>query len=154
MNEIPDEIRKMFPNMPIHKVDIDDNGELHILASAEPFELDPHVEDWATEQVNAYLREHGYDPEQVGIRGKILTDALIENIKLKERAEAAEAKVAELEAARRWIPVSDGLPEKDGYYLGWSSTYGFEFVYFDTLFGGGRLSGVTHWMPLPEPPDA
>ena len=96
MTEIPDEIRKMFPTQPIHKMDIDDNGELHILASAEPFELDPHVEDWATEQVNAYLREHGYDPEQVGIRGKILTDALIENVKLKEALNEAGDVIASI----------------------------------------------------------
>ena len=93
-NDIPEEIRKMFPNMPIHKMDIDKNRELHILASAEPLEPDPHFEDIPIEQVNQYLREHGYDPEQVGVRGKILTDVLIENIKLKEHLEAAEKRVA------------------------------------------------------------
>lgn len=89
MNEIPKEIRKMFPDQPIHKLDIVD-GELQILASAEPLEPDPHFEAMPIEQVNQYLRDHGYDPEQVGLRGKILADALIENIHLRARAEAAE----------------------------------------------------------------
>lgn len=95
MTDVPEEIRKMFPNLPIHKMDIDDNGELHILASAEP--LEPDFENMPIEQVNQYLREHGYDPEQVGIRGKILTDALIENINLKSRAEKAEERVYQLQ---------------------------------------------------------
>lgn len=86
MDEIPDEIRKMFPDQPIHKLDIVD-GELQILASAEPLEPDPHFEDMPIEQVNRYLREHGYDPEQVGVRGKILTDVLIENMELRTEIE-------------------------------------------------------------------
>lgn len=102
-NDIPEEIRKMFPNMPIHKMDIDKNRELHILASAEPLEPDPHFEDIPIEQVNQYLREHGYDPEQVGVRGKILTDVLIENIKLKEHLEAAEKRVAEVEERVKYL---------------------------------------------------
>lgn len=96
MTEIPEEIRKMFPDQPIHKMDIVD-GELHILASSEPLSNEPDFEHMPIEQVNQYLRDHGYDPEQVEIRGKILTDALIENIKLTadlaaalKRAEAAE----------------------------------------------------------------
>ena len=98
MSDIPEEIRKMFPNMPIHKLDIDDNGELHILASAEPLSNEPDFENMPIEQVNQYLRDHGYDPEHVKINGKILTDALIENIHLLARAEAAEQKLSELQA--------------------------------------------------------
>ena len=104
MNEIPEEIRKMFPNQPIHKLDIDEHGDLHVLASAEPLSQEPDFENMPIEQIDQYLREHGYDPEQVRIMGKILTDALIENIKLTadlaaalKRAEAAEAYVKRLE---------------------------------------------------------
>jgi endonuclease III-like uncharacterized protein len=43
------------------------------------------------EQVNQYLRDHGYDPEAVGLRGEILAGALLENLALRERAEKAEA---------------------------------------------------------------
>ena len=90
MNDIPEEIRKMFPNQSIHKMDIDDNGELHILASSEPLSNEPDFENMPIEQVNQYLREHGYDPEQVRIQGKILVEALIENINLKDRLKALD----------------------------------------------------------------
>ena len=51
---------------------------------AEP-EID--YENMTMDKVDEYLLHHGYDPEQVGLRGKILADALIENVDL--RAEVA-----------------------------------------------------------------
>ena len=36
------------------------------------------------EKINQYLREHGYDPEKVGLRGKILVEALTKNIIARE----------------------------------------------------------------------
>lgn len=42
MSEIPEEIRKMFPDQPIHKMDIVD-GELQILASSEPLSKFPDL---------------------------------------------------------------------------------------------------------------
>jgi len=103
MNDIPEEIRKMFPNEPIHLIDVDKNGDLQILASAEPLSREPDFDNASIEQINQYLREHGYDPEQVGIRGKILIDTLIENINLKVRAEAAEAENKRLLAMLKHI---------------------------------------------------
>ena len=113
MIDIPEEIRKMFPDQPIHKMDVNDNGELYILASSEPLEGEPDFENMPIEQVNQYLRDHGYDPEQVAIRGKILTDALIENIDLKSRAEkAAEAELAALrEQTQKHDPRVELPPE-------------------------------------------
>lgn len=73
----------------------------------------------------------------------------------------------------RWIPCSDRLPETDGPYLvankatGWIGAYNFareqdfpsltvkENVWWrmgDDLYPK-MLCGVTHWMPLPEPPE-
>ena len=56
----------------------------------------------------------------------------------------------------RWIPVTERLPEKDGIYLTFSKKKEYEFHFFQT---GKRMwsavwdeDGVTHWMPLPEPP--
>jgi len=43
------------------------------------------------EQVNQYLREHGYDPEQVGARGKIFTDTLMKNVELSARLNVCES---------------------------------------------------------------
>ena len=56
----------------------------------------------------------------------------------------------------RWIPVTERLPEKDGIYLTFNKKKEYEFHFFQT---GKRMwpavwdeDGVTHWMPLPEPP--
>ena len=69
-----------------------------------------------------------------------------------------QARIAELEAQQRWIPVGERLPEdwtmvlftngvtrgigqfdKDGFYDYW---YEYSFN-----------KPVTHWMPLPNPPE-
>lgn len=91
-------------------------------------------------------------------------------------AEAYEAEVTKY----RWIPVTERLPETSGVYLAWMqwdltdsddkpSAYPIEYdaaeeafgwwkSYFDpeSLGWAGedfiRYEGVTHWMPLPQPP--
>ena len=62
-----------------------------------------------------------------------------------------------------WISVKDRLPEKDGYYL--VVTYGVisieEFSKEKLAWLGYdwdnaevyEMIGITHWMPLPEPPE-
>ena len=67
--------------------------------------------------------------------------------------------IAELEAERRWIPVGERLPEpyekvialaKDCMNVDWVLPEDLREV------GKGafaRLYNVTHWMPLPEPPE-
>lgn len=75
----------------------------------------------------------------------------------------------------RWIPCSERMPEKDGEYLvfteyedvfkctfdsNYESKWGFEQDYRDpdTLGWAGTtwtaVETVTHWMPLPEPPES
>lgn len=60
------------------------------------------------------------------------------------------------EATPKWIPVTERLPEKDGIYLTFNKKKEYEFRFFQTE---KRMwpavwdeDGVTHWMPLPEPP--
>lgn len=57
---------------------------------------------------------------------------------------------------QQWIPVTERLPEKDGIYLTFNKKKQYEFHFFQTR---KRMwpaiwdeDGVTHWMPLPEPP--
>ena len=70
---------------------------------------------------------------------------------------------------QRWIPVTERLPEKEGWYQVFTSPdkghksinkarYSLE-PEWSVNSGKGRWSGsggtwtnVTHWMPLPEPP--
>ena len=68
------------------------------------------------------------------------------------RIEKLEAKIGELESAQQWISVDDRLPDiRAGWIL----------AYWDdgdiTLWRAKKLAGgkdyVTHWMPLPEPPE-
>ena len=87
------------------------------------------------------------------------TNDLVEEL-LMWRGLAAEHldRIAELEAAQRWIPVSERLPKvyvkvialaKDCMNVDWALPEEFREV------GKGafaRLYEVTHWMPLPEPP--
>lgn len=74
--------------------------------------------------------------------------------------EAADKELAELREANRWIPVSERLPEKEGDYLGY---YSLEKVTFKARYRHGEWSAlsnesysalwrVTHWKPMPEPP--
>jgi len=75
--------------------------------------------------------------------------------------DALNARIAELEAERRWIPVSERLPEKGNLVIGITDYCG--YVFFEIVDDDGqgivlhpyrRCQGkVTHWMPLPEPPE-
>ena len=69
-------------------------------------------------------------------------------------------------AVNRWIPCSERLPEKTGYYLVCDSTAEFDnargrqdvskFVigrHGGHWYGAIRGEYITHWMPLPEPPE-
>jgi len=76
--------------------------------------------------------------------------------------DALNARIAELEAERRWIPVSERMPDD------WESVltidiskstrdavtafYNPETSLWSTPFSSDLW--VTHWMPLPEPPEA
>lgn len=87
-----------------------------------------------------------------------------QNEQLREAAALVTKESAEL-LERRWIPVEERLPEdrsdvlvvaywheRWGAYMGWCAP---ERAAWSVHVGiGGRSDiAVTHWMPLPEPPE-
>ena len=75
--------------------------------------------------------------------------------------ETNEARIAELEAERRWIPVSERLPEENAPVLVLTVLGG---MFVDFIHGKSVVTGnpdfyeldvedVTHWMPLPQLPE-
>lgn len=69
----------------------------------------------------------------------------------------ANARIAELEAERRWIPVSERLPENISNVLILSrgeqliASYHSKYSLWYVPFVDKPV--VTHWMPLPELPE-
>ena len=78
-----------------------------------------------------------------------------------EERKILTARIAELEAERRWIPVGERLPEpytrvlaciKSGYME-------VDYMYSEPIVDVGiadfnSLDNVTHWMPLPPSPES
>lgn len=53
----------------------------------------------------------------------------------------------------RWIPVTEALPDADGFTLIFTAHGHAGVCYFTNgWWGGYDKGGITHWMPLPEPP--
>ena len=85
---------------------------------------------------------------------------------LLKRAEVAEAKVAELEAAARWVPVEEGYPVEDGTYYDVVIRYVFKKPFVDVAIWQAGVfytmrsedwndkdhEYITHYRPRPQPP--
>ena len=71
---------------------------------------------------------------------------------LRIMREAADA-IEELNKPR-WIPVMERLPEEDGFTLIFTAHGHAGVCYFTNgWWGGYGMDGITHWMPLPQPPE-
>ena len=76
--------------------------------------------------------------------------------------EAAERELAELRERTRWIPVSERLPEDnvEVFFLtiqgrvmvGWHNSRVPQWISI-VNYSANNYANVTHWMPLPEPPE-
>ena len=69
----------------------------------------------------------------------------------------AQERIQQLESERRWIPVSERLPDLEvsvlTYYCGVCVGELYEDGAWEISgFEGFVLEEVTHWMPLPPPP--
>ncbi len=111
---------------------------------------------------NAELRA-----ENEALKNKL--DGAILNI-ITPELEAAKARIAELETAHRWIPIGERLPAAGQTIYGWIHPVSYvpgnakELTYMPMLnhdypwrstwdMATYSLIDVTHWMPLPFPPE-
>ena len=65
------------------------------------------------------------------------------------------ARIAELEAERRWIPVGEKPLEAGTFFVllkNGEVTKDFTFIDGGRYYWWNHGGNVTHWMPLPEPP--
>jgi hypothetical protein len=88
-----------------------------------------------------------------------------DDIVRRDEATAAIAEIINAPAVNRWIPCSERLPEIDKdvlvYYTLWKDNpihiahLQYDCMLFESSDGefNFKASAVTHWMPLPEPPE-
>ena len=67
-----------------------------------------------------------------------------------EQVDALEMAIKALEQTR-WIPVSEGLPEEDGYYLGCCGDNACSIVVDEFNKDHFCKYNIIAWMPLPQP---
>jgi len=80
---------------------------------------------------------------------------------LETRAEAAEAELAAMKEAERWIPVGERLPNLRCFVLFVAEYFGEKTLFHGARYKDGWYSvgsvechcDVTHWRPLPAPPE-
>lgn len=89
---------------------------------------------------------------------------IAESASLERYKEALGLAISALreQEERRWIPVTERLPENDQWVLCFmkDKAFGafrvFQWNYIDWQWNDGNEwydeNDVTHWMPLPEPP--
>ena len=104
---------------------------------------------------NERLEELKHGDEELTYFGDLVAEMASELLQLRQR-------VAEMEEAARWIPVGERLPEMNGIYcqavLMFMDDHNIREGYYDDghwyfpLLDQPIMRIVTHWMPLPLPP--
>ena len=85
------------------------------------------------------------------ISEQAVIDAVSEWLYDKTRKESIETVIKAIPSAEpKWIPVSEGVPKRNGYYL----VTGRQGAVNKRLYQDGHWYGnwaILAWMPLPEP---
>ena len=76
---------------------------------------------------------------------------------LNQRLDAIDVAQEALREQPRWISVEERLPKEYQHIIGWTSWREIGEVYFNGKHFVWDMdydtADVTHWMPLPEPPE-
>ena len=102
-----------------------------------------------------------YSPDCAGEKA-IIREAADAIEKLDAIAQTYVETVHEIEDRRKWIPVTERLPDESGRYLIVDSGHVTEAYYGKEWAGDNWTDPVemymafhpTHWMPLPQPPES
>lgn len=98
--------------------------------------VDP--DDLTDDQLDDFLRQFGYDPEQVKLRGKAFVEVALANMRLRADLSATRERIAALEREREWEPTPVGeifrLPSEEPD-TGFHAVRGRVYYTFETADG-------------------
>ena len=107
------------------------------------------LEQWNTRPIEDALNKRIIEVTKLYLQTKDAFNLATE-ILLKQ-----DARIAELEAAQRWIPVSEP-PKVSGKYLLlniYDDVYPCDFIAGTEIWVLPDYDTITHWMPLPKLPE-
>lgn len=152
---------------------MEENEEMKMSEQSKLFESimeneNKHIEEFAA----AFIQETGLDPTKVKMVTQIKGDLshvlwfepFPEGSEIeiyRKRAEKSERELAELREQTKWIPTSERLPEMGERVIVTEGKSvcegkrerdllkGYAWVTIDRFL----LRNITHWIPLPHPPE-